>query len=88
MSSVVTAQDLTCPDVDTPPCEERFYSHPTDCSAYYQCTAGCVAYYFECPSELHFDPDLQQCVSPVDYPCTGNADVTFAVHLYVLKIMF
>lgn len=57
------SDDFECPDR-----EEAFYSHPTDCSAYYHCTNG-LAWYRQCSEGLYFNPATSVCDYPWNVDC-------------------
>lgn len=49
---------------------EKFYSHPTDCRLFHQCSHG-VLYEHSCPAELHFNLNTSRC----DYPSNVNCEL-------------
>ncbi|RZC39266.1 CBM 14 domain containing protein, partial [Asbolus verrucosus] len=58
-----------CPPVDGP--DAVYFPDPTDCSRFYECSNG-VAYLFDCPAGLDFDPKLNVCNYPEQAGCRGG----------------
>jgi hypothetical protein len=57
-----------CPRVDGP---DSVYIPHEECNKFWQCSNG-VAYEFDCPDILVFDPRINVCVWPWDYDCEGS----------------
>ncbi|XP_014212813.1 peritrophin-1-like [Copidosoma floridanum] len=48
--------------------ENILLPNPSDCNSFYQCVWG-VPYLMECPSNLHFNPEINMCDWPEDANC-------------------
>jgi hypothetical protein len=58
-----------CPTDD--PDSSVFFPHPSECQFYFECRDG-VTYCRKCPSDLHWNKDLEKC----DYPCVAGCITT------------
>lgn len=51
--------------------DDHYFPHPTSCNAFYQCAHyGLVK--MNCPKDLHFDADTNQCGWPGDGRCDAD----------------
>ncbi|CAG0891705.1 unnamed protein product [Darwinula stevensoni] len=59
-----------CPELN------GLFSHPYNCSGYFQCSNG-LAYEFHCEGGLHFDPATEECNWPdeLEDPCVPSTTV-------------
>ena len=76
-----------CPPGEVPicpmPCEhnntpEPFLAHPGCCSHFFQCSNG-VAYCWECPPNLHFNPKQETCQYPEEAGCCPRIGICMII---------
>ena len=68
IADLTSSAEPECPSVD-PREETVFYSDPTDCGKYYECSNG-VAIQMNCPAGLHFHTVFNVCDWPIYANCT------------------